>query len=211
MGSYLNTFESLSLIDQFYLLASHLPQGTFWENCFNSDSNLGKLTKALSVEYYRLGLLAENAPSDYDIRKTNDYILNWEKSVGVPQACFSRDKSLEHRRITIEGLFSNFGGVQTEEDFIRVGLLYGYVIEVFPVIDISGFDLMFPILLINTKKEANNTIIINLTGTVGETEDFPFEFPLPFYDIGLGFLTCMFRLIVPANVDLILTTQYNIV
>ena len=211
MGSYLNTFKSLSLIDQFYLLASHLPQGTFWENCFNSNSNLGKLTKALSVEYYRLGLLAENAASDYDIRQTNDYILNWEKSVGIPQACFSRGKSLEYRRTSIEGLFSNFGGVQTEEDFIRVGLLYGFSIEVFPVIDVSGFDLMFPLLLIDTKKEAVNTIIINLTGAIGEVEDFPFEFPVPFYEVGLGFLTCMFRLIIPANVDVILTVAYNII
>jgi len=210
MSSKLSTFESLSINDQFYLLASHLPQGRFWSNCFNEDSNLGKLTKALSMEYYRLGLLTETIAYDYDIQQTDEFILEWEKSVGIPQDCFSQNRSMESRRLSIEGLFSNFAGAQTNEDFIRVGLLYGYEIEVYSLIDISGFDMMFPIILIETEKEAKNTIVINLTGTTGDSEDFPLEFPIPFYGLGLKFLSCVFELITPANVDLILTTQYNI-
>ena len=209
-SSNLATLDSLSIYDQFYLLASHLPQGRFWENCFNEDSNLGKLTKALSMEYYRLGLLTEDIAYDFDIRQVNDYILKWENSVGIPQECFSRNRTIEQRRLNIEGLFSNIGGVQINEDFVRVGLLYGYVIEVYSLIDLNGFDMMFPIILMETEKEAKNTIVINLSGTAGLTEDFPIEFPIPFFTIGLKFLNCVFSLIKPANVDLILTTDYSI-
>ncbi len=208
-SSNLTTFSSLSINEQFYLLASHLPQGKFWENCFNDNSNLGKLTKALSMEYYRLGLLTEYIAHDYDIRQVNDCILKWEKSVGIPQECFSSDRLIEVRRLSIEGLFSNFAGVQTDEDFIRVGLLYGYEIEVYPLIDLSGFDMMFPIILINTDKEAKNTIVINLIGTTKYFNDFPIEFPIPFYGLGLKFLNCVFSLVKPANINIIITTQYN--
>ena len=209
-SSKLATFNALSIYDQFYLLASHLPQGTFWENCFNEDSNLGKLTKALSLEYYRMGVLVEDIAYDYDIRQVDNYISEWENSVGIPNSCFSRNRTIEQRRLNIEGLFSNFAGVQTNEDFVRMGLLYGYVVDVYSGIDVGGFDMIFPIILFDSKKEAKNTIIINLTATTTTAVNFPFEFPIPFYKLGIQFLNCIFSLVKPANCDLILTSQYNI-
>lgn len=207
--SRIPTFDSGSIEDHTLLLASHMPKGRFWEACFDQDTNFGKLIKGLALEYYRIGVLTEEIAFDYDIRQTSDFLIEWEDSCGIPQRCFSRNRSLSQRRVSIEGLFSNFGGAQTNEDFVRVGLLYNYIVEVYAGIDVSGFDMMFPIILFDTKKYAKNTLVINLSGVTAESADFPLEYPIPFYGFGVSFLSCIFDLITPATCDLILTTQFN--
>jgi uncharacterized protein YmfQ (DUF2313 family) len=206
-----NIFNPLTVEDQFFLLASHMPQGKFWLNCFNSDTNMGKLVKALGMEYYRLSILTGDIAYDYDIKQTSELILKWEDSCGIPQKCFSRNRSIEERRKNIEGLFSNFGGVQTNADYVRVGALYGYEIKVYAGIDTTNALIIDSTntLSFSTLKEAKNTVVINLEGAVAGITQFPLPYPIPFYGMGVNFLDCIFRLLTPANVNVYLTTQFN--
>ncbi len=113
-----------------YLLASHMPTGRLWESCFLSNTNLGTLIKALSLEFYRMTLRADTFINEIDINKTEQLITEWEKSVGIPNDYFLNTASLSMRRIQIELVLGNFGGVQLSEDFVRVAALLGYEITV---------------------------------------------------------------------------------
>ena len=138
-------------------------------------------------------------------------LLNWEASCGIPQDCFSQNRDIDVRRVNIEGLFSNFGGVQTNSDYVRMGALYGYTVEVYAGIDTTSSLIIDStnVLSFSTMKEAKNTVVINLSGALDEIPQFALEYPIPFFGLGMQFLDCIFRLVTPANVDVYMTTQFN--
>ena len=114
-----------------FLLAANLPGGLLWEGKFDESTNFGRLIKALAVEYYRLSLKAQELSDEMDIRQTTALIDEWERSVGIPNSYFSNTASLERRRAQVEQLFSNFGGVQTGDDLVRVAAFFGYNVKVY--------------------------------------------------------------------------------
>jgi hypothetical protein len=200
----MNRFD-ISKEDSAFLLASHLPRGRVWEGGFDSTKNFGMLIFAMSVEYYRLTVLCEELSTELNIRKTNDLLIEWEKSVGIPNEYFNNTESIERRRAQIEQLISNFGGVQTADDLVRVALFFGYDITVQAGRDVDGtpqlFPLPFPIPFSKTAREIGHTIYVNIVGDTGTT--FPLPFPIPFATEAQKFLRLIFEILIPANVQLI--------
>lgn len=173
-----------------------MPQGRLWEACFLKDSNLGLLIKTLAIEYYRLQLLIEKFSTETDIRQTIDLVEEWEKSVGIPNACFTvKGIEIETRRKQIEAVFSNFGGVQLAEDFERVGLFFDYTINCKPGSDITSGSY--------TDEEKTHMILIEITSGVSG-DFFPFTFPFTFGVSGATFLQCIFDMLAPANVEVLI-------
>ena len=202
-----NLFNPIPQDKQALMLAKHMPTGKLWEAVFNGDKNLGKLVKGLAGEYYRLSVLIKKVDTEMDINKTNDLILEWEKSVGIPNGCFSTNTDIETRRLQAREMFSNFGGVQKSEDFERVAAVFGFNVTVGPASVVFGsaivFPLDYPIVFFNSVKAARHTIIVNYPDG-GQTEDvFPLPFPLPFQSPATEFLKCIFELLAPANVEVI--------
>ena len=198
-----NLFSPANVDDQAYMLASHLPLGRVWTAAFDDNTNLGKLVKGLSVEFYMLAvLIAEIINKELDINQTESLLLDWEESVGIPDTCFSTNTSLANRRLQVLQKFSNFGGVQKAEDFVRVAAVFGFNITVTPG-GVSGlFPLVFPLQFYASSKEATHTIIVKFVDfPVGES--FPLEFPLPFSKGAQGFLQCIFNKLAPANVQVL--------
>lgn len=198
-------FKALDSEREAILLAQHLPKGLAWSNGFNQDTNLGKLVAGLAVEYYRLSVLTYKVSTELDIRETDELISEWERSVGIPNECFLNTVSLEERRRNVELVLSNFGGVQTKDDLVRVGSIFGFSITVHDGMTPGSFPLPFPFMFF-TEVGAKFTIVIN-PGVAVADSFFPLPFPLPFSTGGTSFLQCIFDKLVQANVVILFTTD----
>ncbi len=186
---------------QALMLAKNMPTGKYWEACFDPDKNIGKFIAGLAVEYYRLSVLIKEVDTEMDINQTSDLILEWEKSVGIPNECFSSNTTLSTRRLQVLQMFSNFGGVQKAEDFVRVAAIFGFEITVTPASIGSGFPLIFPILFVGDDLTIHHTILVEFVGGTIADDFFPLTFPIPFGSGGQAFLQCIFDVLAPANVQ----------
>ena len=198
-------FNPYSINENAMMLARHLPKGKVWSSGFDQDSNIGKLIKGLSIEFYRLEVLTKKISDETDVSKTDELLTDWEKSVGIPDNCFDTTPSIEDRREQVRQKLSNFGGVQKAEDFVRVAELFGFDVDVtvIPGSTIGMFPLVFPVIFFDSTRSATHTIFILITSTVEGDDFFPLEFPLPFSSGGTSFLQCIFNVLAPANVQVI--------
>jgi len=158
--------------DQNYqLLAQHMPTGMPWENVFNEESNLGKLVKSLSKNYYRLELLIKIFYNEMQLSAIDALIESWEKEVGIPDVFFQNTGAISVRRDQVAQKLGNFGGAQTEDDFIRIALYFGYSINIIQcgIEGVGFFPLIFPIRFFSSRKTASNTIIIQVDDLADET------------------------------------------
>jgi hypothetical protein len=206
----LGMFNPVPVEEQAKLLASHLPKGEAWSQGFVPTSNMGLLIAGLAVEFYRVEVLANTLFNEMDIRQADELITDWERSVGIPNECFNTLGTLDERRTQVELMFANFGGVQKNEDFIRVAALFGFTIEKIPVTNTASavFPLAFPFAFFESATVAEHTLVYKIIGDVGTgSEFFPLPFPLPFSSTGRTFLQCLFEKLAPANVNVIIRTE----
>lgn len=188
--------------DQVMALANHLPVGRIWDRCIDQNSNIYKLLAGLSLEFFRLELLDKIFSDEIDILQTVSLIAEWEKSVGLPDACFStKNELIEIRRQQVLQKFSNLGGVQSAEDFERVAAIFGYDIDIVPGSAGSTFPLVLPYTLFS-ESGGKHTIVIKISEEELSGDYFPLTLP---YTLGSlqppFFLKCIFEKLAPANVD----------
>ncbi len=200
-------FNPHTVEENAYLLASHMPMGKFWSNAFKPDTNFGKLILGLAMEFYRFEVLVKKLYGEMDINQANELLIEWEKSVGLPDECFSTDVPIEQRRLQGIQKFSNFGGVQESEDFVRVAAVFGFDVTVSPLSSLAVFPLSFPIWFAGSPKEARHTILVIMNGDLSGEDLFPLPFPIPFSSGGRNFLQCIFDVLAPANVNVIIKTE----
>ncbi len=182
------------------LLARHLPDGAVWENKYNSESNLGKLILGLASEYFRLSVLIEDVMTEIDINQTNDLILDWQQSVGIPDDCLPVSGSLEDQRRDILLKLTNYGGVQSAEEFEALAALFGYTATVSTATRNGVFSLYFPIRFFDSRKVAVHTILVDLEESRAV---FALDFPIEFSSGVSGIIECLFRQLAPANCQLL--------
>ena len=205
-----NTLFNPHTVDEnAYLLASHCPQGKLWSNVFKPESVLGKLILGLAMEFYRFEVLVNQLYGEMDINQANELLIEWEKSVGLPDECFSTTVPIAQRREQVRQKFSNFGGVQTAADFERVAAVFGIDVTVIPGSQSGTFPLTFPIIFSASEKEARHTILVIINGDLTGADTFPLTFPIPF-SAGVEFLQCIFDVLAPANVNVIIKTEGEI-
>ena len=205
----LNLFDPYSVDENKLLLASHLPIGRAWQKGFSPDSNIGKFLHGLAAEFYRFQVLASDLVKEIDINTANDLLIEWERSVGIPDSCFLRQgyKTIEERRFEVEQKLAKFGGVQTAADFERVAAAFGITVKVFYGAAGGGltFPWTFPTVFITYAdyKEESHTIIVAITEEYTTSDTFALPFPIPFSTGPVSFLQCIFRKLAPANVEVI--------
>lgn len=185
-----------------FMLAKHLPSGRFWASAFDSIKDIGKLIQGLAISFHRLSVLIKQIETEMDINQTTDLVTEWEKSVSIPNDCFSINETIERRRLQIRELFSNYGGVQKAEDLVRVAAVFGIEITITPGKALHAFPLVFPILFIGDDQETGHTIVIEFVGESVIADTFPLTFPVVFGNTEQEFLICLFETIIPANVQL---------
>ena len=203
-------FDPLEVNEQAFMLAAHMPVGKVWESTFDPASNMGKLIRGLGIEIYRLEILTQQISNEIDINQATELLEEWERSVGLPDSCFVTNVPIETRREQILQKFSNFGGVQKAEDFIRVAAVFGFDIRIIPALDPGGFPLEFPITFFEDTKAAVHTIIVEMLGIIEGDIFFPLPFPIPFSLGGKTFLQCIFDKLAPANTQVIIVKEGDI-
>lgn len=191
--------------EQALMLAKHLPTNRVWESGWDFDEPFGQLLKGLAVEFYRYQILCKQIIVEMDINKADALLIEWEKSLGLPDDCFrlSPPETIEKRRQVVIAKLTKYGGVQTASDFVRVANLFDFDIAVLPGSAVGFFPLEFPISFFTDGRTATHTVFIQMIGRVQSDSFFPLPFPIPFSSGGITFLRCLFETLIPANVRLI--------
>lgn len=181
-------------------LADYLPGGQLYHAKNIHDSNFRKLLRGLAEELFRGDGYVQTFKEDVIPDTTVFFVDEWEEAVGIPDGCFSGTGSLDERRRDVLIKLASLG-VQTAEDLVALGSLFGITVTVASGRAFSVFPLMFPVLLFDTDKEARFTIVVDFT--VDAASKFPLTFPFVFGGGAIGVLECLFRRLKPANCDII--------
>lgn len=194
------SFDPLDKETHARLLAKHMPDGKVWENKYNPDSNFGKLVLGLACEYFRLSVLINDVLSEANINTTNQLIKEWQVSVGIPDECIGEGGTLEEQRRNVILKLTNYGGIQTAQDFIDLAAIFGFTANVSDAREHGVFPLRFPIRFFDSRKTAVHTILVDLEE---RRSVFPLEFPIEFTSGVSGIIECLFRQLAPANCQLL--------
>lgn len=180
-------------------LANYLPNGRAFVAKNINNTNLRKFLQGLGPEYKRFEENINAVSSEYDPRTTTDFIDEWERSVGIPDDCFSGLGTIEDRRLHVFLKLASLN-ISTEQDVLDLAEALGFTASITPGIESITFPVTFPIPMFNTVKDARFTIVIDITGGV-EPEVFPYTFPITFGSENGTILECLLNQLMPANVN----------
>ncbi len=187
------------------IFADLLPKGEVFLAKNIQDSNLRKLLRGLSGEMYRIQDKTYEIAFEYTIENTTKLIEEWEKSVGIPDECFSTNVDIEQRRKQVIAKLGKMN-IQIAEDYIKLAAFFGYdiVIKTHLFEKNSIFPLKFPIKF-NSLKQFKFTIEIEFLD-LPSVNNFPLPFPIKF-STSYNFMVCLFERIKEANIKIIYTTS----
>jgi len=195
------TFSALEvdvkLSEETDLLGGYLPSGPVFASKMNTDSNTFKLIKAFAKSFSRLSSTQELLQEEVMPDRTNLFLDEWERAVGIPDDCFAVGDTNESRRHFILMKLAHMG-IQTNLDFVNLAAeVFGLVVEVE-----SGhisWGLGNPHFF-GSEKESRFTIVITFQNS---SEAFPYTFPLPFGSGETAILECLYTKLKPANCNVL--------
>jgi len=118
-------FHSHTLEQHTDALAAHLPSGRVFEAAVIDGSVMRLLLKGLSVAHMDLESMLVLFGRELDIANTTYLLDGWEKTVGIPDACFGViGKTIEVRRQQVLIKLASLG-VQTAADYVALGAMFG--------------------------------------------------------------------------------------
>lgn len=191
-------FKRHSLESHAQALANFLPSGDLYRAKNVRDSVFRMLLRGLAHCNQDAESLLCTFDSELDIATTTAFLEAWEETVGIPDECFDRNVSVDIRRQQVLIKLASLG-VQTEEDFVNLAAIYGVEIVIHPGIIHGAFPFEFPIIFFDSLKEARFTMLVFYE--IAQAYTFPYTFPLIFGGLEIPILECLFRKLVPANVD----------
>ena len=177
-----------------------LPDSLLFSSKNRDTSNLFRTLSALNIEQNeRISPLIDSFVEQYSPFTTVEFIDQWERTVGIPDSCFTNvGLSIDQRRnqVLIK-LISR--GANTLEDYAAILELFG--ITNFNIVNglANGvFPLIFPIKFYTSRKEAAFSITFQFPEEDKPGIVFPLDFPAPFGSSGSSRIECYLRKIVPA-------------
>jgi len=192
-------YVTLSKEEQTQTLANWFPQGRAFGTINQSDSLARNFLRGLAEELVRhddimFRTLEGLIPA---LDNNDDFILDWERVVGIPDACFSEDVTgltIETRWLHVIVKLAGLN-IQTQSDYVALAALFGVVVTVQPgkeVFDIEGVSAEMPDLY-----TARFTIVI--TFDIADPLAFPYTFPITFAGTQSAIMECLFTKLRPAN------------
>lgn len=182
-----------SLEDHTNALADFMPSGPLFEAKRIEGSDLRKMLLGFSSELVTAEEYTKTFDDEYSPLTTVLFIEEWERALGIPDSCFKADGDTDERRSHILTKLASLG-LQTAEDFVALGALFGIVVTVEPL-DSMGVP---PIAV--TYPDARFTFVVTGAGLVSN---------LPPYDVPFtpnsseSTLECLFSNLKPGNTKLI--------
>lgn len=182
-------------------IAADLPDGKAFESKNIPSKNLYKFLDAIAKSFILFSNDIEEVLNEMDPVTTEVLIARWEKEYGLPDQCIEKSFDLQTRRDNIL-IKIGMNGILTVQDFIDLAAQFNVIVEVVPGINFYSFPLDFP-WQFTTQKTARFTLVVNLPTALGKNV-FPFtenKFPFPFSSTNTNIIECVFKRIVPANVN----------
>lgn len=196
----MNIAQTRTTDQQSAVLAQYLRDDDLHQAKNRDDSNLRKVLLGLASELIRLRDSVNNLCEQYDPRVTEEFIDEWERTVGIPDDCIGNSGTLEERRnnvlLKIAGI-----NITTAKQFENLAASFGFTVTVKSGVDVSTFPLAFPFVLLSAA-EAPFTIIVEYDASL-ETESFPLTFPFTFTASAIDILECLFDKLKPANTQIV--------
>jgi uncharacterized protein YmfQ (DUF2313 family) len=179
-------------------LSAYLPNGKTFEGKNIADSNLNQLLRGLATELrtsegYLITLEREYFPDN-----TTLYVVEWERALQIPDDCFPGNGTISVRRMHVLVKLASLG-VQTADDFIDLALLFGKVVEVFPL-STEAFP-PYPVPFTPVSLPEGRFTIVVAGGDIA-TSVPPYDVP---FDLtgGESVMECLFKKLKPENCELI--------
>jgi uncharacterized protein YmfQ (DUF2313 family) len=178
-------------------LADHLPDGRAFGAKVIPGTNTRALVAACAVALNRVQQQICELAQQYHVPLTSDLLVDWEKSVGIPDECLDTALTLAERRQNVIDRLRR-APIVTKAEFEELGTaLLGEPVTVDAGAEIEIFPLQFPVVF--SSSPARFKMFVNLPGRTG----FPYAFPIPFGAARSELLECVFRKLAPANVVVI--------
>ena len=193
-------FERRDLEQYTDSLADYLPGGILFASKSVQNSNFRKLLRGMSGELFRANGLLKEYNDQIIPDQTTKFIEEWESALGIPDDCFNARGTLTERRRDILTKLAALG-VQTNADFVALGLVFGVTLTVRSGSVNGTFPMVFPVILFDSTKQARFTIIVTFTLTAAN--QFPLIFPFIFGSSEIAILECLFEKLKPANCNVI--------
>ncbi len=192
------TLNPLSIAKQVRVLAAAIPTGLAWGAKQVPGSNVYLLLAGLAAELVRLEATQDALANDFDITQTLTLLDKWEESVGIPDACFDRDQSLEQRRKNVITKLTQMRGAITREDFVAVAEALGFTVTIqSATASVTFFPLLFPTPF--SAQQSRFTMLVSVAGI--NADFFPLLFPAQFSEAAAQVLQCVIGVITPINVQ----------
>ncbi len=186
-------------------LVRYNPDGKLFLAKRNTNKNYYKLLRGLAGELVRVQDLLVLYTNEILPDQTNAFLSEWEKVVGIPDACFDGTGSNKERRDKILAKLNS--GVQTNADFVNIAkTAFDIDITVWAGADVvNGVGGAPPDIYFNGElRRARFGIVITF-----ESQDnpvFPLVFPILFGAQILGIMTCFIKKLVPSNCEVFFTS-----
>ena len=174
-------------------LADYLPDGPLFEAKRIDSSNFRKLLKGFAGELFTAEGYIKTFDDEYSPLTTEVFISEWERALGIPDACFDATGDTDERRSHILTKLASLG-LQTTADFVALGVIFGKTITV------ESLDEMASPPVTVTLPAARYTIVVTGTELVAD---------LPPYDVPFtpraneSTLECLFNILKPSNCKII--------
>ncbi len=181
-------------------LADYMPNGHLFEAKNINDSNFRQLLRGIAGELFTAQGYLITLEQEYFPDATNLFLSEWEGAIGIPDDCFDGQGDNDTRRRDILVKLASLG-IQTADDFVALGALFGVSITVQPGIEVASFPMSFPLIFFNTPSDSRFTIVINFPLPTGGF--FIYNFPIVFGDATQSILRCLFSKLRPANCQII--------
>ncbi len=191
--------------DQADLFAAHLPLGGIFDAARKEDTNFRLLIEGLTTEYSRTEENIFDVCEEMDPQVTEDLLPEWERSVGIPDSCFSTADDIDRRR---QAVLLKLGGflVRTEQDFIDLAALLGQTIEIEAGAESGDYPMRYPGRYLGGAKGARFTMIVHFPGT--ENTNYNQDYPGP-YGVATGIVECVISRTVSSTVTVIFSYGTN--
>lgn len=168
----------------------------------NEDSNIRALLAAFSQELTRAEAKVQELADEEYPADTSNLIQQWERFVGIPDACFTIEgQTLEFRRMQVVAKLALMNATTTD-DFVALADFFGILVEITSEVEIfEVFPYVFPFVFPSTIKEGKFTMVVTFPEIPPPSDVFPLLFPFTFSEGSIAdFIICMFERIKPANV-----------
>lgn len=94
-------YKPLQIDEMTRLFGVCAPEGLAWNNKGNPNSNLYKTLRSLSTAVNKLEEKLYELVTEWDVRVTNELILEWETAVGIPDECRKLAEEISVRRTDV--------------------------------------------------------------------------------------------------------------